>query len=189
LGRRGCPALQTLIMNRQMTKIAKPLISLVVARARDGAIGRKGSLPWRIGEDLKHFKHLTVGKPVVMGRKTFESIGRPLPGRHNIVVTRNRDWRAEGVTVVANLAEAIVAGGLDPKVRAPEIMIIGGGEIYAQALLFADRVHVTEIDIEVADADAHFPPLDPAQWQEMARETHAQTGQVPGYAFVTLERR
>jgi dihydrofolate reductase len=185
----GCPALQTAIMSQSMTDAPKPLISLVVARARDGAIGRQGNLPWQISEDLKFFKRLTVGKPIVMGRKTYDSIGRPLPGRHNIVVTRNKDWRAEGVTVVPNLAEAIVAAGLDPKIRAAEIMIIGGGEIYAQALLFADRVYLTEVDINVPDADAHFPPLDPAQWRETARDAHAAVGDVPGYAFVTLERR
>ncbi len=166
----------------------KPMISLVVARARDGAIGRNGALPWRISEDLKYFKRLTVGKPVVMGRKTWDSIGRPLPGRHNIVVTRNPDWQAEGATAVPNLAEAIAAAGLDPKVRAAEIMIIGGGEIYRQALLFADRVYLTEVDIDVPDADAHFPQLDATQWREVARETHEAQGDTPGFAFVTLER-
>jgi dihydrofolate reductase len=172
-----------------MTDPAKPTISLVVARARDSAIGRRGALPWHISEDLKHFKRLTVGKPVVMGRKTFESIGRPLPGRHNIVVTRNQTWRAEGVTVATNLAEAIAAAGLDPKVRAPDIMIIGGGEIYAQALLFADRVYVTEVAIVVPDADAHFPTLDPVQWYETSREAYNAQGDTPAFSFVCFERR
>jgi dihydrofolate reductase len=172
-----------------MTDSVKSNISLIVARARDGAIGRKGALPWRITEDLKYFKRLTVGKPVVMGRKTWDSIGRPLPGRHNIVVTRNKAWQATGATVVANLAEAIAATGLDTDVRAPEIMIIGGGEIYAQALLFADRVYLTHVDIDVPDADAHFPALDAGQWREVAREAHAAQGETPGFAFVTLERR
>jgi dihydrofolate reductase len=153
-----------------MTNADKPIISLVVARARDGAIGRGG-------------------KPVVMGRKTFQSIGRPLPGRHNIVVTRNPAWRADGITVAANLAEAIAAAGLDPKLRAPEIMIIGGGEIYIQALLFADRVYVTEVAIEVPDADAHFPALDPAQWHEISREAHDAQVDTPAFAFVCFGRR
>ncbi len=172
-----------------MTDSVKPIISLIVARGRDGAIGRNGMLPWRISEDLKYFKRLTVGKPVVMGRKTWDSIGRPLPGRHNIVVTRNKAWQASGATVVTNLAEAIAAAGLDPKVRASEIMIIGGAEIYAQALLFADRVYLTQVDIEVPDADAHFPALDAAQWREVARDAHVAQGETPGFAFVTLERR
>jgi dihydrofolate reductase len=166
----------------------KPKISLVVARARDGAIGRGGALPWHLSEDLKYFKRLTVGKPIIMGRKTYDSIGRPLPGRHNIVVTRNAAWQAAGVTVVANLAEAVAAAGLDPKVRAAEIMIIGGGDIYAQALLFADRVYLTEVDVVVPDADAHFPALDGATWFETSREIHDATGDAPGFAFVTLER-
>jgi dihydrofolate reductase len=172
-----------------MIEPTRSMISLVVARARDGAIGRGGALPWHISEDLKHFKRLTVGKPVVMGRKTFESIGRPLPGRHNIVVTRNPAWRAEGVTVAANLAEAITAAGLDPKVRAPDIMIIGGGEIYAQALVFADRVYVTEVAIDVSDADAHFAALDPAQWRETSCEAHDAQGDTPAFSFVSFERR
>ncbi len=171
-----------------MTDQIKPRISLIAARARDSAIGRNGMLPWRISEDLKYFKRLTVGKPVVMGRKTWDSVGRPLPGRHNIVVTRNRAWQTAGATVVANLADAIAAAGLDPKVRAPEIMVIGGAEIYAQALLFADKLYLTQVDIEVPDADTHFPALDAAQWREVAREAHEAQGETPGFAFVTLER-
>jgi dihydrofolate reductase len=164
----------------------KPRLSLIVARARDGAIGKHGALPWHLSEDLKHFKRLTVGKPVIMGRKTFESIGKPLPGRQNIVVTRNRAWRAEGVTVVANLAEAIAAAGLEPQARPEEIMIIGGGDIYAQSLLFADRIYLTEVDIEVPGADAFFPALDAAQWRETSRAAHAGD---PAFAFVTYDRR
>ena len=171
----------------------RPRISLIVARARDGAIGRRGDLPWHVPADLRHFKRLTVGKPVIMGRKTFESIaarlGGPLPGRHNIVVTRNSAWNHPGVSVAANLAEAIASAGLDPKSRAPEIMVIGGAEIYAQALLFADRLYVTEIDLDIPDADAHFAPLEAARWIETARETHAEANGLPGHAFVTLDRR
>ncbi len=163
----------------------KPSLSLIVARARDGAIGRKGQLPWHLSEDLKYFKRLTVGKPVVMGRKTFESIGKALPGRHNIVVTRNQSWRADGVTAVPNLAEAIAAAGFDPKARPAEIMIIGGAEIYAQSLLFADRIYLTEVDIEVPDADAHFPALDLTQWRETHRDPHAGD---PPFAFVIYDR-
>ncbi len=162
-------------------------ITLVVARATNGVIGRDGGLPWHLSEDLKHFKRLTIGKPVIMGRKTFESIGKPLPGRHNIVVTRQPDWRANGVTPAPNLAEAVVAAGLDPRTRAPEIMVIGGGEIYAQALPLAGRIQLTEVHAEVA-GDTRFPALDPAQWRETARVDHAAADGQPAFSFVTLER-
>lgn len=162
-------------------------ITLVVARAANGVIGRDGGLPWHLREDLQHFKRLTVGKPVVMGRKTFESIGKPLPGRHNIVVTRQADWRADGVTTALNLAEAIVAAGLDPRTRAPEIMVIGGGEIYAQALPLAGCIQLTEVHADVA-GDTRFPALDPAQWRETARADHAAANGQPAFSFVTLER-
>jgi dihydrofolate reductase len=161
-------------------------ITLVVARARNGVIGNDGALPWHLPADLKRFKAITVGKPVVMGRKTFESIGKPLPGRHNIVLTRQADWRAQGVTVVPNLAEAVAAAGLDPRIRG-DVMIIGGAEIYALALPVATRIDVTEVDAEPA-GDTRLPPFDPARWREVARETHGPEGDRPGYAFVTLER-
>ncbi|MEI6487284.1 MAG: dihydrofolate reductase [Sphingomonadales bacterium] len=161
-------------------------ITLVVARARNGVIGNSGALPWHLPADLKHFKALTIGKPVVMGRKTFESIGKPLPGRQNIVLTRQPGWSAPGVTVVPNLAEAIAAAGLDPRVRG-HIMIIGGAEIYALALPIATRVELTEVDAE-PEGDTVLPPFDPARWTEVARTAHAAEGDTPGYAFITLER-
>lgn len=166
-----------------------PRVSLVVARADNGIIGRNNSLPWRLPADLKHFKKLTVGKPVVMGRKTFESIGKPLPARHNIVVTRNPDWHAEGVTVVPNLAEAIAAAGLHPETRADEIMIIGGAEIYAQAMPFAHCIYLTEVHDEPV-GDTSFPMPDPHEWVETSRETFpAEEDGTPAYSFVTLERK
>lgn len=165
-----------------------PIVSLVVARADNGVIGHDNGLPWHLPADLKHFKQLTVGKPIIMGRKTYESIGRPLPGRHNIVVTRNAEWSAEGVTVVPNLAEAVVAAGLDPQTRASEIAVIGGAEIYAQALFFADRIHLTEVHAK-PEGDTLFPALDAATWQEVAREDHPAADGQPGYSFVTLDRR
>lgn len=155
--------------------MTRPEIVLVVARADNGVIGSQGAMPWHIPGDLKRFKRITLGKPVVMGRKTFESIGKPLPGRHNIVLTRQQGWRAEGVTVVANLAEAIAAAG------ASEIMIIGGAEIYREALPSATRIELTEIHAS-PDGDTHFSELDPARWRETFRESG------PGYDFVTLER-
>lgn len=160
---------------------------LVVARARNGVIGNAGALPWHIPADLKRFKRMTVGKPVIMGRKTFESIGKPLPGRQNIVLTRDPDWHAAGVSVAANLAEAIAAAGLDPRARADGIMVIGGAQIYAEALPSATRIELTEVDAE-PQGDTVLPGFDPARWREVAREVHpAQDGQ-PGFAFVTLVR-
>jgi len=160
---------------------------LVVARARNGVIGNAGALPWHIPADLKHFKAMTVGKPVIMGRKTFDSIGKPLPGRHNIVLTRDSSWQAEGVTVVPNLAEAIAAAGLDPRTRADAIMIVGGAQIYAEALPSATRIEVTEIDA-APEGDTVMPPFDPARWREVSRRSHPAVGDTPGYSFVTLVR-
>ena len=162
-------------------------VTMVVARARNGVIGFKGAMPWHLPADLKRFKAITVGKPVVMGRKTFESIGKPLPGRQNIVLTRDASWAADGVTVVPNLAEAVAAAGLDPRIRGP-IMIIGGAEIYALALPIATRVELTEIDAE-PEGDTFLPAFDPARWEEVARVTNEPEGDKPGYAFITLERR
>lgn len=160
---------------------------LVVARAKNGVIGKDGALPWHLPDDLRRFKRMTVGKPVIMGRKTFESIGKPLPGRQNIVLTRDASWHAEGVTVVPNLAEAVAAAGLDPRARADGIMVIGGAQIYAEALPSATRIELTEVDAE-PDGDTLLPPFDPARWHEIARETHAADAGRPGYAFVTLIR-
>ncbi|MBC7520878.1 MAG: dihydrofolate reductase [Sandarakinorhabdus sp.] len=160
---------------------------LIVARAKNGVIGKEGQLPWHLPEDLRRFKRMTVGKPVIMGRKTFESIGKPLPGRQNIVLTRDAGWRAEGVTVVPNLAEAVAAAGLDPRARADGIMVIGGAQIYAEAMPSATRIELTEVDAEPA-GDTVLPPFNPARWRETARETHAADGDRPGFAFVTLIR-
>ncbi len=163
------------------------ILSLVVARAANGVIGRDNALPWHLAEDLRHFKRLTVGKPVVMGRRTFESIGKPLPGRHNIVLTRDATWTAPGVTVVPNLAEAVAAAGLQAGARPDEIMIIGGAAIYAEALPSARRVYLTEVHAS-PDGDTVLPPFDRAVWREAARVDHAADGDAPGYSFVTLER-
>lgn len=169
-----------------MTATYRPDIVLVVARADNRVIGKDGAMPWHLSEDLRRFKRITVGKPVIMGRKTFESIGKPLPGRHNIVLTRQPGWRAEGVTVVPNLAEAIAAAGLDPRTRADAIMVVGGADIYAQALPFATRIELTEIHA-APDGDTYFPQLDPARWRETFREAHPAGETHPAYDFVTLE--
>lgn len=164
------------------------ILTLVLARADNGVIGRDGGLPWHLPADLRHFKRLTVGKPVVMGRRTFESIGRPLLGRHNIVLTRSRGWTAPGVTTVPNLAEAVAAAGLQQGARPDEIMIIGGAAVYAEALPSARRVHLTEVHA-APEGDTILPPFDSAMWHETAREAHPAEGDAPAYSFVTLERR
>ncbi|MCG9024478.1 dihydrofolate reductase [Laribacter hongkongensis] len=138
-----------------------PPLALIAARARNGVIGLDNRMPWHLPEDLAYFKRVTLGKPVVMGRKTFESIGRPLPGRLNIVVTRNPGWQAAGVQVAHSLDAALVlAAAAVPE----EIMLIGGAELYRQALPQADVLYLTEIDAEFA-GDAFFPEVDLARWR------------------------
>ncbi|MCG9095644.1 dihydrofolate reductase [Laribacter hongkongensis] len=138
-----------------------PPLALIAARARNGVIGLDNRMPWHLPEDLAYFKRVTLGKPVVMGRKTFESIGRPLPGRLNIVVTRNPGWQAAGVQVAHSLDAALALAA----VAAPEeIMLIGGAELYRQALPQADVLYLTEIDAEFA-GDAFFPEVDLARWR------------------------
>ncbi|NVJ98618.1 MAG: dihydrofolate reductase [Alphaproteobacteria bacterium] len=159
-------------------------LSLIVAMAKDRAIGRDNDLPWHLPADLKYFKAVTMGKPIVMGRKTYESIGRPLPGRRNIVITRNENWQADGVDVVSSLAEAKALAE-----QHDEAMIIGGAQIYGQALEYVDRLYITEVDLTVPDADAHFPEFGAMGWQETSREHHVADGDKPAYAFVVYERR
>ncbi|HET9041506.1 MAG TPA: dihydrofolate reductase [Burkholderiales bacterium] len=165
-----------------------PLISLVVAAAANGVIGRDNRMPWHLPEDLAHFKRLTLGHPVVMGRKTYESIlaalGKPLPGRTNIVLTRQAGFAAPGCIVAASLDAALAA------VReAVEIFVIGGAEIYRLALDRADRVYLSRIDADF-EGDATFPPLDPAVWRETERETHPPAGgRAFGFAFLRYDRR
>jgi dihydrofolate reductase len=160
------------------------IISLVVAVSKNGVIGRDGGLPWHISSDLKRFKALTMGKPVIMGRKTWDSLPRkPLPGRRNIVITRQAGLVAEGAEVVTSrdAALALVAG-------VEEVCVIGGGEIYRQFLPVATIVHLTEVDL-VVEGDTLFPSLDPAHWQEVAREVHV-AGEKDSASFVlrTLQR-
>lgn len=169
-----------------MTSITK---TIVVAISRNGIIGRDGGLPWRLSSDLKRFKALTLGKPVVMGRKTFESIGKPLPGRPNVVVTRDGNFSAEGVQTAHSLSGAMdVASRLAKDVGADEICIVGGGEIYRQAMDFADQLHVTHIETDV-DGDTAFPHIDPMVWLP-TEELHVAAGEKDNYAtrFVTYRR-
>ena len=163
---------------------AGPKVVFVVARAQSGVIGRDNALPWHLPDDLRRFKALTLGKPVLMGRRTFESIGRPLPGRHNIVLTRDPRWSAPGVTVVRSLDEALAAAG-----DAPEIMVIGGADLYRQALPLARRIELTEVESDL-DGDVHLAAFPSSEWRESAREAHAADDRhaLP-FSFVTLERR
>jgi len=159
------------------------MISLVVAVSTNNVIGMQGDLPWRLSSDLKRFKSLTLGKPVVMGRLTYESIGRPLPGRQNIVITRQRDFAAEGCDVVTSIDEAIDVAG-----DANEVMIIGGGEIYRQFLPRADRIYLTRVQADI-DGDAFFPELVADEWYETSIEHHpADESNEFGVAFTMLDR-
>ncbi len=159
-------------------------LSLIVAMDENNLIGREGDLPWRLSADLKHFKSLTIGKPIIMGRKTWESIGRPLPQRLNIVVTSNPEFKAEGAMVVSDLTQAIEACGV-----VPEVMIIGGSTIYRAFLPKADRLYLTRVHGELT-GDTHFPFFDLNDWEEVARERHeADDKNAYDYSFLTLERK
>jgi len=159
------------------------MLSIIAALSRNRVIGKDNQLPWRLPADLKHFKAVTLGKPVIMGRKTFESIGKPLPGRDNIVVTRDPQFRADGIAVAHSLDDALAQGR-----AAPEIMLIGGAQLYTQALPRAQRLYLTLIHADI-DGDAHFPDYDPAAWRETAREDHApDENNHYSYSFLILER-
>jgi dihydrofolate reductase len=148
-------------------------IILIAAVGANGVIGRDNDLPWRIREDLQHFKQLTLGHTLVMGRKTYDSIGRPLPGRRTVVVTRQPDWSADGVEVAHSVEDAIKQAG--------DIFVAGGGEIYRLALPYADRLELTEVD-QSPDGDVTFPAFDRSEWKETARTPH------DGFTFVTYNR-
>ncbi|NGZ84707.1 dihydrofolate reductase [Duganella aceris] len=157
-------------------------LTIIVATDAQRGIGINNTLPWKLPEDLAHFKRLTTGNPIVMGRKTFESIGRPLPNRRNIVITRNAEWRHDGVETVCSVEAAVAL--LD---GAPGY-IIGGAEIYQQSLPLADQLIITEI-AHTYDCDAFFPEIDAADWQETGREQHTSETAGLRYAFVTLRRK
>lgn len=155
-------------------------VTAILARADNGTIGRDGALPWRIPADLKRFKALTLGKPMLMGRKTFDSLGKPLPGRRHIVLTRSHDWSAEGAEV-AHSAEAALALAGDG-----DVSVIGGAEVYRLMLPLLTRVELTEVHADVT-GDTAVSPFGP-EWREVAREDHHAEGPTPAYSFVTLER-
>lgn len=153
------------------------MISIIVAVAKNGVIGCHNRLIWHISEDLKRFKALTIGHPIIMGRKTFESIGRPLPGRTNIVVSRNTELKIDGVSVVGSIQEAI-----DMLPQEDEIFIIGGGQIYEQALPLTSKIYLTLVD-QTPDGDTFFPEITQDEWREVKRT------EADGYAFIDYERR
>ncbi|HMY77816.1 MAG TPA: dihydrofolate reductase [Thauera aminoaromatica] len=162
----------------------KPEIVLIAAVARNGTIGRDNELPWRLKADLQHFRALTLGHPILMGRKTWQSLGRPLPGRRNLVVSRTPDYRAEGAECFADPAAAIAAAG-----EAQTLFVIGGAQLYALLLPLADRLELTEVKADV-EGDAHFPAVDPARFVEERRETHhADADNAFDFDFVRYCRR
>ena len=164
-------------------------VALIVARARNGAIGRDNQLPWRLPEDLKYFKRVTMNQPVVMGRNTWESLGKPLPGRDNIVITRQPGYCAAGATVVHDLHSALaLADSLAGARGEEEIMIIGGAQTYAEALPLVTRAYVTDVHADI-DGDTVFPALAAGKWREVARQDFSACEKNPyTYSFVTLER-
>ena len=155
---------------------------MVVARAENGAIGRDGGLPWHLSEDLKRFKALTMGSAMVMGRKTFESLPKLLPGRRHIVMTRDPDWSADGAEIARDVSGALALAG------EPRVSIIGGAEIFRLFLPVADRIELTEVHSS-PEADTFMPDFDPADWRETVREARPASGDQPPFSFVTLERR
>lgn len=165
-------------------------LALIWAMSRNRVIGRNNALPWHLSEDLRYFKRVTLGKPIIMGRKTWDSIGRPLPGRTNIIITRDQSFQAAGVRVVHSLDDALhLAEHIGVIEGADEAVVIGGAEIYALALPKAERLYLTQVHAEVA-GDAWFPECDLAQWQEIAREDFNAEGSNPyPYSFIVLERR
>lgn len=164
--------------------MTQPRLTLIVARARNGVIGRNGGLPWKLPEDLQFFKRTTMGHPIVMGRKTWDSIGRPLPGRRSIVVTRNAAFAAPGAEVVPSLADALRVAS-----DAQEVFVIGGGELYAAAAAMVDRMIVTELDADF-EGDTLFPPPDPRDWIAVGREHNAANANRPfAFDWVTYHRR
>jgi dihydrofolate reductase len=167
---------------------ARPRLTIVVARARNGVIGADNGLPWHLPEDLQHFRTTTMGHPIVMGRKTFESIGRALPGRRTIVVSRDARWSHPGCEHAPSLSAAIALAstpGPDPSIATDEVFIVGGAQLYREAVAVAQRAIVTEIDLEVA-GDAYFPELDASGWHVVSRSEHRSDA---GLRFAIVDYR
>lgn len=179
-------------MSEVVSKEKKPIISLIVAMANDRVIGKDNQMPWHLPADLKHFKAVTMGKPVIMGRKTHESIGMVLPGRENIIISRNPDYRSafhnERCQVVTSLEAALGTVALNTVKEQAEIMIIGGANIYGQMIDHADKLYLTFIELDT-DGDARFPDWTHHEWKEVSREKHQPDERNKyGYEFVELHR-
>lgn len=159
-----------------------PEITLVLARAANGVIGNEGGMPWHIPADLRHFKQITKGSPMIMGRKTFDSLPGLLEGRRHIVLTRDTSWEEEGAEVTHSVEEALRLA------NAPHVYVIGGAEIYKLFLPIADRIELTEIKAK-PDGDTEMPAFTKKDWDEVARESHAKEGDIPAFDFVTLVRK
>ena len=172
--------------------MTKPRISIIAAVSRNGVIGRDGDMPWKLSTDLKRFKALTLGKPVMVGRKTFDSFGgRPLPGRPHVIVTRNSDFHYEGADIASSLMEAIaIAGAKAAELGTDEIYVLGGGQIYAEAIKIADTLRITHVDADILDGDTVFPAIDPARFDKV-EEVAVPAGEKDSYAtiFATYVRR
>ena len=162
--------------------MTQPAISMIVARSRNHVIGRDNQMPWKISADLQFFKRVTMGHPVIMGRKTWESIGRPLPGRRNIVVSRNASYQATGGELVGSLDEALKSLS-----EFPRVFVIGGEQLFTQAFPKADRLYVTEIDMDVEGGDTFFEVPNKSDWKEVER-TPGSEGNIT-FSFITLERK
>ncbi|WP_415892764.1 type 3 dihydrofolate reductase [Neptuniibacter sp. PT8_73] len=164
-------------------------LAIIVAQAKNRVIGVNNKLPWHLPEDLRYFKQVTMGKPIIMGRNTYESIGRPLPGRTNIVISRQESYAPQGVKVVSSLEAAIdMAESVAMIDGASEAMVIGGGQIYAQTLEKADRLYLTEVDAEI-EGDAWFPEFARENWKEVGREDFSAEGPNPyNYSFIVLDK-
>ena len=162
--------------------MTQPAISMIVARFRNHVIGRDNQMPWKISADLQFFKRVTMGHPVIMGRKTWESIGRPLPGRRNIVVSRNADYEATGGELVGSLEEALKSLS-----EFERVFVIGGEQLFTQAFPKADRLYITEIDLDIDGGDTFFEVPNASDWQEVER-TPGSEGDI-SFSFITLERK
>lgn len=164
-------------------------LSLIAALAQNRVIGRDNQLPWHLPADLKHFKALTLGKPIIMGRKTWDSLGRPLPGRLNLVVSRQAGLQLEGAEVFASLEEAVVrAEAWAREEEAEEVMLIGGAQLYTQGLEHGDRLYLTRVEL-APEGDAFFPEVSYADWHLASSIEHEASAETPAYAFQVWERR
>ena len=177
-------------MTAPASMASNPQIVFVVAVAENGVIGRDNAMPWHLRSDLKRFKAITLNRPVIMGRKTFVSVGRPLPGRTNIIVTRDKAFQAPGIVVARSLDAAHdIARGDALRRFVTEIMVIGGAEIFAQWLTKADRLEITEVH-DKPDGDTFLKPVDPLEWEETARTPHPKgEGDTVDFSYVTYQRR